>query len=85
MRRRFAAAAALLCLAGAARAQEPKETIEPDRPDITNGTHIVDIGILQIEVGGLYTRPAAGQHTLSGTDISICIRAILNRFLLSSI
>jgi hypothetical protein len=58
------AAAAMLGIAVAAQAQEPKEAIEPDRPDITNGTHIVDIGVLQIEVGGLYTRPTAGQHTL---------------------
>jgi outer membrane putative beta-barrel porin/alpha-amylase len=41
----------------AARAQE---NIEPDRPDITNGTHIVDIGLLQIEMGGVYSRPANG-------------------------
>ena len=41
---------------------EPIETIEPDRPDVTNGTHIVDIGLLQIEIGGLYTHPTAGQH-----------------------
>ena len=36
--------------------------IEPDRPDVTNGTHIVDIGLLQIEMGGLYTRPAGAPH-----------------------
>jgi len=39
-----------------------QEAIEPDRPDITNGTHIVDIGILQIELGGLYTHAGAQQH-----------------------
>jgi hypothetical protein len=48
-----------LSIAGSARAQE---NIEPDRPDVTNGTHIVDIGLLQIEVGGLYTHPGARQH-----------------------
>jgi len=48
-----------LSIAGSARAQE---TIEPDRPDVTNGTHIVDIGLLQIEVGGLYTHAGAQQH-----------------------
>jgi hypothetical protein len=32
-----------------ARAQD---AIEPDRPDVTNGTHIVEIGLLQIEMGG---------------------------------
>ena len=26
--------------------------IEPDRPDVTNGTHIVPPGIVQIEFGG---------------------------------
>ena len=36
--------------------------IDPDRPDVTNGTHIVDIGLLQIEVGGLYTHPTANEH-----------------------
>jgi hypothetical protein len=41
---------------------QPIETIEPDRPDVTNGTHIVDIGLLQIEIGGLYTHPTAGQR-----------------------
>jgi len=50
----------------AARAQEPveraPETIEPDRPDVTNGTHIVDIGLLQIEIGGLYTHTSANAH-----------------------
>lgn len=55
------AAVACACLLAAAtvRAQEP---IEPDRPDVTNGTHIVDIGLLQVEMGGLFTRPARGQH-----------------------
>lgn len=40
-------------------AQEP---IQPDQPDVTNGTHIVDIGLLQIEMGGLYTHAGANQH-----------------------
>ena len=48
-----------LSIAGPASAQE---TIEPDRPDVTNGTHIVDIGLLQIEIGGLYTHAGADQH-----------------------
>jgi len=46
-------------LAGAAGAQaqdQPLDQIEPDRPDVTNGTHIVDIGLLQIEIGGTFTR-----------------------------
>jgi len=51
---------------GAASAQD---AIEPDRPDVTNGTHIVDIGLLQIELGGLYTYPAAGQRAV-GTPVT---------------
>jgi hypothetical protein len=49
--------ACLIASATGARAQDqPPEAIEPDRPDVTNGTHIVDIGLLQIEIGGIYTR-----------------------------
>jgi hypothetical protein len=33
-----------------------QDRVEPDRPDVTNGTHIVDVGVLQIEIGGVYTR-----------------------------
>ena len=29
----------------------PTQPLEPDRPDVTNGTHIVDVGLLQMEVG----------------------------------
>src|SRR6266498_4072464 len=39
-----------------------QEAIEPDRPDVTNGTHIVDIGLLQVEIGGLYTHAGSRQH-----------------------
>ena len=35
--------------------------IEPDRPDVTNGTHIVETGLLQIEFGGQYTRSVQTQ------------------------
>jgi Putative MetA-pathway of phenol degradation len=54
-------AVACLCLLTPAvvAAQEP---VEPDRPDVTNGTHIVDIGLLQIEIGGLYTHAGSRQH-----------------------
>ena len=61
--------AIILAMAGPVRAQEtpspetpPKETIEPDRPDVTNGTHVVDIGLMQIEIGGLYTHATAEQR-----------------------
>jgi len=37
------------------------QPIDPDRPDVTNGTHIVETGLLQIEFGGQYTRSAPSQ------------------------
>ena len=40
-------------------AQSPapdRDRIEPDRPDVTNGAHLVGAGQFQIEVGGAYTR-----------------------------
>jgi hypothetical protein len=43
-------------------ASQPPQQIEPDRPDVTNGTHIVDIGLLQIELGGVYLRTDARQR-----------------------
>ena len=57
----LAACACLCCFAATAGAQDAT-TIEPDRPDVTNGTHIVDIGLLQIEIGGLYTHTGPSQH-----------------------
>ena len=45
---------------------EPASTIapvEPDRPDVTNGTHIVEVGLLQVEVGA--------QHVRTGTERSV--------------
>jgi hypothetical protein len=33
-----------------------QDRVEPDQPDVTNGSHIVDVGLLQIEMGGVYTR-----------------------------
>lgn len=47
-------------------AQDP---LEPDRPDVTNGTHIVDVGLLQMEVGGIWNRSGGGQHDV-GTPTS---------------
>ena len=45
-------------LAGAQTVTPPlvQQNLEPDRPDVTNGTHIVDTGLVQIEIGGLFTR-----------------------------
>ena len=56
---RVASLAFVLALVpGASSAQ----VINPDRPDVTNGTHIVDRGALQVEVGGIFTRSAASDH-----------------------
>jgi hypothetical protein len=44
-------------------------TVEPDRPDVTNGTHLVDTGLLQIEIGGLYTHARASEQAF-GTPIT---------------
>ena len=57
-------ALAALAVVGLTAGLSAQEQIEPDRPDVTNGTHIVDIGLLQIEMGGLYTRAGAGQRSL---------------------
>ena len=46
------------------------DDLEPDRPDVTNGTHIVDVGLMQMEVGAIWTRGNAGQHSL-GTPSTI--------------
>ncbi len=53
--------------AAAARAQTPSEPLplEPDRPDVTNGTHIVDVGLLQMEVGVLRVRLGPGSTNFS--------------------
>ena len=45
------------------------DNLEPDRPDVTNGTHLVDIGVLQIEIGGIWTRTGSDHHS-SGTPIT---------------
>jgi len=44
----------------------PPDPLEPDRPDVTNGTHIVDVGLLQMEVGVLRVRLGPG-NTIFGT------------------
>ena len=56
MTRGVLAAACVLAAVSPSYAQQPpvpiEQPLEPDRPDVTNGTHIVDIGLLQIEFGG---------------------------------
>jgi hypothetical protein len=59
-------------LAQAAAGQPPPEApvlSDPDRPDVTNGARLVGIGLLQVEAGGLFTRPAAGQRAF-GTPLT---------------
>jgi len=41
----------------------PSALSDPDRPDVTNGTHIVAPGLVQVEFGGLYSRDAPNQGT----------------------
>src|SRR5213595_2431464 len=45
------------------------DNLEPDRPDVTNGTHIVDVGLLQMEIGTVLTRNG-GSHS-SGTPTTM--------------
>ena len=68
MSTRLLLAGALVVIAAAgARAQEQ---VEPDRPDVTNGTHLVDIGLLQIELGGLYNHPGEREHAF-GSPLTV--------------
>ena len=57
---RAAFVAAVLWLAAVPANAQEQEAIEPDRPDVTNGTHIVDTGLLQIEIGGILTNGQPG-------------------------
>jgi hypothetical protein len=45
-------------------------SIEPDRPDVTNGAHLVDVGVLQFEIGGFYTRQSSIESR-TGSPISM--------------
>ena len=46
------------------------DNLEPDRPDVTNGTHIVDVGLLQMEVGGVWNHSDSGRRSL-GTPATV--------------
>ena len=48
----------------------PVAPIEPDRPDVTNGTHIVDVGLLQMEVGVQHARMGSSQRSV-GTPLTV--------------
>jgi hypothetical protein len=58
---------ALLTVAAPASAQPSasEEPIDLDRPDVTNGTHIVPSGLVQFELGGLYTHDGPAQRSVS--------------------
>lgn len=45
------------------------QPLEPDRPDVTNGTHIVDVGLLQMEVGVQRVSSGSGPSSF-GTPIT---------------
>jgi len=53
--------AAALALSAPTAWAQTDAGIDPDRPDVTNGTHIVSPGVVQIEFGGLYTRDTPEQ------------------------
>jgi len=61
-----------IATAGAVSDQAPVAPIQPDRPDVTNGTSIVDVGLLQIEAGVQHARMGANQQNL-GTPLSVRI------------
>src|SRR5215471_14767856 len=72
------AVALVVLFSTCAPAQEPgvvqptgatPQPIDPDRPDVTNGTHIVDTGLLQVEIGGLFSRSNDASHDV-GTPVT---------------
>lgn len=64
-----AAAAEVAQAPVASGAPADNNPLEPDRPDVTNGTHIVDVGLLQIEFGGVFNRVGDGRHSV-GTPVT---------------
>jgi hypothetical protein len=56
-------------IAGAPQETQADQPLEPDRPDVTNGTHIVDVGLVQIEFGGLLSR-SRGDRRNTGTPVT---------------
>jgi outer membrane putative beta-barrel porin/alpha-amylase len=55
-------ALAAICVLAAAGRVRAQDQIEPDRPDVTNGTHIVSVGLLQLEMGGQFTHGGDGSR-----------------------
>ena len=66
----------LVCttVSGLVRAQDvvpPLAPIAPDRPDVTNGTNIVEVGLLQVEFGAQHTRMGTQQSAATPVTIRI--------------
>jgi hypothetical protein len=59
-----------IVLGSAAAAQAAEDLIEPDRPDLTTGSHLVAPGIVQFELGYQYSRPFEGRQ-VSGSPITL--------------
>jgi Putative MetA-pathway of phenol degradation len=58
--------------ADAVSEQAPVAPIQPDRPDVTNGTSIVDVGLLQVEAGVQHVRMGDSQRN-TGTPFGVRI------------
>jgi hypothetical protein len=50
--------------------QDIQQEFQPDRPDLANGTHIVPIGLLQLEAGGQWAHITAGNDN-AGVPFSL--------------
>ena len=61
-----------IATAGAVSDRAPIAPIQPDRPDVTNGTSLVEVGLLQIEAGVQHARMGVNQQNL-GTPLSLRI------------
>ncbi|MFN7979323.1 MAG: transporter [Vicinamibacterales bacterium] len=69
---------ALVALAGAARAQSPSATAPstadaqalPANDDVTDGTDTTDVGLLQVELGGVFTHGDAATRA-AGTPLTL--------------
>jgi hypothetical protein len=60
--------ASLVSVSISAFAQD--EHINPDQPDVTNGTHIVSTGLMQVELGGIYVLNTVDQRS-GGTPFTV--------------
>jgi hypothetical protein len=53
------------------RATAQTATIEPDRPDVTNGPHLVSAGTVQFELGGIFTRDRGDRMAAAPATVRI--------------